>query len=205
MCCSYTVLFFFFKQKTAYEIQGDWSSDVCSSDLLALVAAELLRMVASWPWWVAESTRPSVPCRLVAALASTSDPWRRFDPTDPITSACSFVTFASRSAIWPKSLIEHRSSFTASESNAVWMRLETVAMSVAMRLALAVSWPLARSVAPGHLPPPPARAATSARRTLGSLGGGSREISVAAHSPNSDAEAATTAGAAGGGPPPENF
>src|SRR5256885_9370068 len=25
--------FFFFKQKTAYEIQGDWSSDVCSSDL----------------------------------------------------------------------------------------------------------------------------------------------------------------------------
>src|SRR5256885_10077919 len=28
------VFFFFFKQKTAYEIQGDWSSDVCSSDLL---------------------------------------------------------------------------------------------------------------------------------------------------------------------------
>jgi len=28
-------LFFFFKQKTAYEIVcGDWSSDVCSSDLL---------------------------------------------------------------------------------------------------------------------------------------------------------------------------
>ena len=27
--------FFFFKQKTAYEIlDGDWSSDVCSSDLL---------------------------------------------------------------------------------------------------------------------------------------------------------------------------
>ena len=29
------VVFFFFKQKTAYEIgTGDWSSDVCSSDLL---------------------------------------------------------------------------------------------------------------------------------------------------------------------------
>jgi len=28
------VFFFFFKQKTAYEIVcGDWSSDVCSSDL----------------------------------------------------------------------------------------------------------------------------------------------------------------------------
>jgi len=31
------VFFFFFKQKTAYEIQeGDWSSDVCSSDLSVL-------------------------------------------------------------------------------------------------------------------------------------------------------------------------
>src|SRR5213079_1885 len=29
-------VFFFFKQKTAYEITtGDWSSDVCSSDLMA--------------------------------------------------------------------------------------------------------------------------------------------------------------------------
>jgi len=28
------LFFFFFKQKTAYEIlDGDWSSDVCSSDL----------------------------------------------------------------------------------------------------------------------------------------------------------------------------
>src|SRR5213079_3627806 len=32
--------FFFFKQKTAYEITtGDWSSDVCSSDLRVPVAA----------------------------------------------------------------------------------------------------------------------------------------------------------------------
>src|SRR3546814_3153398 len=31
----YIVLFFFFKQKTAYEMRiSDWSSDVCSSDLL---------------------------------------------------------------------------------------------------------------------------------------------------------------------------
>ena len=30
------VVFFFFKQKTAYEMCGrDWSSDVCSSDLIA--------------------------------------------------------------------------------------------------------------------------------------------------------------------------
>src|SRR3546814_1007060 len=32
----YFILFFFFKQKTAYEMRiSDWSSDVCSSDLLA--------------------------------------------------------------------------------------------------------------------------------------------------------------------------
>ena len=32
-CCF--VFFFFFKQKTAYEIKEcDWSSDVCSSDLV---------------------------------------------------------------------------------------------------------------------------------------------------------------------------
>ena len=31
---SCVVVFFFFKQKTAYEIRRDWSSDVCSSDLV---------------------------------------------------------------------------------------------------------------------------------------------------------------------------
>src|SRR5690606_40796068 len=30
---------FFFKQKTAYEIFTDWSSDVCSSDLAVVVGA----------------------------------------------------------------------------------------------------------------------------------------------------------------------
>src|SRR3546814_2482160 len=36
------MLFFFFKQKTAYEMRiSDWSSDVCSSDLDAGVAALL--------------------------------------------------------------------------------------------------------------------------------------------------------------------
>src|SRR3546814_3986850 len=34
MLCSYFSVFFFFKQKTAYEMRiSDWSSDVCSSDL----------------------------------------------------------------------------------------------------------------------------------------------------------------------------
>src|SRR3546814_4965772 len=55
MCCTAFVLFvlgvfvfFFFKQKTAYEMRiSDWSSDVCSSDLVegdrqaGLAAAEI--------------------------------------------------------------------------------------------------------------------------------------------------------------------
>src|SRR3546814_10895525 len=35
MCVSCCFVFFFFKQKTAYEMRiSDWSSDVCSSDLV---------------------------------------------------------------------------------------------------------------------------------------------------------------------------
>src|SRR3546814_4376419 len=37
------VLFFFFKQKTAYEMRiSDWSSDVCSSDLIHQVSPRQL-------------------------------------------------------------------------------------------------------------------------------------------------------------------
>src|SRR3546814_9131895 len=42
--CYVHVYFFFFKQKTAYEMRiSDWSSDVCSSDLLAYAIAFFLR------------------------------------------------------------------------------------------------------------------------------------------------------------------
>src|SRR3546814_1037265 len=38
-------IFFLFKQKTAYEMRiSDWSSDVCSSDLLLLVEIGLVRL-----------------------------------------------------------------------------------------------------------------------------------------------------------------
>src|SRR3546814_5262618 len=50
MCVVLFCFFFFFKQKTAYEMRiSDWSSDVCSSDLLAQVRRaerELNRVVA---------------------------------------------------------------------------------------------------------------------------------------------------------------
>jgi len=39
--------FFFFKQKTAYEIRAcDWSSDVCSSDLVLALGREQAQLVA---------------------------------------------------------------------------------------------------------------------------------------------------------------
>src|SRR3546814_3551069 len=41
---SIRLLFFFFKQKTAYDMRiSDWSSDVCSSDLLSRVGHRLHR------------------------------------------------------------------------------------------------------------------------------------------------------------------
>src|SRR3546814_10783266 len=43
MC--FCLFIFFFKQKTAYEMRiSDWSSDVCSSDLIGKVRAELDRV-----------------------------------------------------------------------------------------------------------------------------------------------------------------
>src|SRR3546814_10572427 len=39
--------YFFFKQKTAYEMRiGDWSSDVCSSDLIGQGTSSTLAMIA---------------------------------------------------------------------------------------------------------------------------------------------------------------
>src|SRR3546814_3709255 len=44
------VVFFFFKQKTAYEMRiSDWSSDVCSSDLLGAVTAATACLVKGAP------------------------------------------------------------------------------------------------------------------------------------------------------------
>src|SRR3546814_2367051 len=48
----FLVVVFFFKQKTAYELRiSDWSSDVCSSDLQAVVVvvvAALLGVSMTW-------------------------------------------------------------------------------------------------------------------------------------------------------------
>src|SRR3546814_4977405 len=42
LCLLYICIFFFFKQKTAYEMRiSDWSSDVCSSDLEKTTGPEI--------------------------------------------------------------------------------------------------------------------------------------------------------------------
>src|SRR3546814_10027405 len=47
VCCLFYI-FFFFKQKTAYEMRiSDWSSDVCSSDLLVRAYARLVAGMAA--------------------------------------------------------------------------------------------------------------------------------------------------------------
>src|SRR3546814_6711445 len=44
---SFVVFFFFFKQKTAYEMRiSDWSSDVCSSDLVLVAIGQ----ENAFPW-----------------------------------------------------------------------------------------------------------------------------------------------------------
>src|SRR3546814_1556806 len=68
----YCVAFFFFKQKTAYEMRiSDWSSDVCSSDLLretarsdgVIVQRHLhFRLVPDMPTSIAGG-RAGLPCR----------------------------------------------------------------------------------------------------------------------------------------------
>ena len=56
----YTLIFFFFKQKTAYEMCGrDWSSDVCSSDLGPAGAARREIISGGDDWEItSQRTRP---------------------------------------------------------------------------------------------------------------------------------------------------
>src|SRR3546814_2979244 len=50
--CSYDYLSFFFKQKTAYEMRiSDWSSDVCSSDLILIGPDGPIFLDAECAWY----------------------------------------------------------------------------------------------------------------------------------------------------------
>src|SRR3546814_7963700 len=68
-CC-----FFFFKQKTAYEMRiSDWSSDVCSSDLTPGTSSYHVRGATSMKIPLAERNRP-----LNATTKSTATSTARF-------------------------------------------------------------------------------------------------------------------------------
>src|SRR3546814_6138740 len=54
------IVFFFFKQKTAYEMRiSDWSSDVCSSDLAARAAKQGKAAGAAWRGWIDGQVLPA--------------------------------------------------------------------------------------------------------------------------------------------------
>src|SRR3546814_13186636 len=72
-CSSDVNCFFFFKQKTAYEMRiSDWSSDVCSSDLSPATAGFICRANGR----VSTRTR-SPPWRACPILNSPHGSWRR--------------------------------------------------------------------------------------------------------------------------------
>src|SRR3546814_9949000 len=63
--------FCFFKQKTAYEMRiSDWSSDVCSSDLLAIVATKPIATQRDLA--LAYSPGVAAPCLRIAEDAQTA-------------------------------------------------------------------------------------------------------------------------------------
>src|SRR6059036_3232952 len=70
--------FFFFKQKTAYEITyGDWSSDVCSSDLATANAS-----------CTASSATSMSPKTRIRAATDRPDSSRKIRPTSASSSFC---------------------------------------------------------------------------------------------------------------------
>src|SRR3546814_14248060 len=79
----FLLLFFFFKQKTAYEIRiSDWSSDVCSSDLSSAltgrkVPAPTCRVSVSLSIPAAASASSSAGVKCSAAVGAATAPSRR--------------------------------------------------------------------------------------------------------------------------------
>src|SRR3546814_2231837 len=69
--------FFFFKQKTAYEMRiGDWSSDVCSSDLIAVGRVKIDYRDGSGKAQALVEGTSGVPFRIAANADLTPELWR---------------------------------------------------------------------------------------------------------------------------------
>src|SRR5213082_2865631 len=82
----FSFFFFFFKQKTAYEIvSGDWSSDVCSSDLFSTQACQsssargtgVCACAARGSAFAASTTRVTTASRLMKPPSSFEPPGKR--------------------------------------------------------------------------------------------------------------------------------
>src|SRR3546814_8203987 len=72
------LLIFFFKQKTAYEMRiSDWSSDVCSSDLFALIACGAAIMLAILHYLAQGETNKEIAYRLAIVPPPTRSEERR--------------------------------------------------------------------------------------------------------------------------------
>src|SRR3546814_2331443 len=76
------LFFFFFKQKTAYEMRiSDWSSDVCSSDLLCLDPEA--RAPREWEWyipWPAPEIETFATDPRIAQVQSIYENWLKHAP-----------------------------------------------------------------------------------------------------------------------------
>src|SRR3546814_20545143 len=81
------LLFFFFKQKTAYEMRiSDWSSDVCSSDLADAVVLSALDSIA-WALNVRGGDVAHTPVALAYAIVSADGTADLYVAPDKLTDA----------------------------------------------------------------------------------------------------------------------
>src|SRR3546814_2109722 len=83
------ILFFFFKQKTAYEMRiSDWSSDVCSSDLRTTILLAGLLLAACHQ----QQSPPATAAPTPAALAAHSAEFKRevLNPADGVYVAVGY-------------------------------------------------------------------------------------------------------------------
>src|SRR3546814_8692467 len=100
-------MFFFFKQKTAYEMRiSDWSSDVCSSDLApaqALTREQVLRAYTAGSAYAefAEDTKGRLAPGYVADLAVLSqDVLDETVPVDALPATTSLLTIIGGEVAW---------------------------------------------------------------------------------------------------------
>src|SRR3546814_14940267 len=84
VCYCVLDVFFFFKQKTAYEMRiSDWSSDVCSSDLLAPWRGNRMTRT-SWQKYLPPNCAPMpisrVICRIRCSHSRSRKAWPLIEP-----------------------------------------------------------------------------------------------------------------------------